>query len=178
MAGDDFSVKFSVSGFGPVAARRAHRGRVLGVDLSAAVMEQARREAATEDLTDIAFEQGEAQVHPFSGPGFDIIISRGGVMFFGDMVAASTHLHDALTPGGRLTFLGPQPGKAVVLWPVAAAVLLPELEVSAGSPGQRRGVRSTRRSARTRSPWCPLGPWPGTASSASGPWRRPIRRNS
>ncbi|MBT2442781.1 class I SAM-dependent methyltransferase [Streptomyces sp. ISL-36] len=108
-----------------LAARRAHRGHALGVDLSAAMLERARRDAAAENLANIAFEQGDAQVHPFAGPGFDTIISRGGVMFFADLVAAFTHLHDALVPGGRLAFLGPQPAGPHSPFARATAALAP-----------------------------------------------------
>jgi len=110
-----------------LAARHAHRGHALGIDLSAPMLERARQDAAAENITNIAFEQGDAQVHPFAVPGFDTIISRGGVMFFADMVAAFTHLHDALAPGGRLAFLGPQPGGPHSAYARATAALAPYL---------------------------------------------------
>ncbi|MFI0863965.1 class I SAM-dependent methyltransferase [Streptomyces smyrnaeus] len=44
-------------------------GNVLGVDLSAPMLERARRDAAAEGLDNITFGQGDAQVHPFPTAG-------------------------------------------------------------------------------------------------------------
>ncbi|GAA2090672.1 methyltransferase domain-containing protein [Streptomyces albiaxialis] len=85
-----------------LAARRAPRGRVLGVDLSAPMLERARADAEAAGLAGrVAFEQGDAQVHPWGEGGFDVAISRGGVMFFADLVAGFAHIREALRPGGR-----------------------------------------------------------------------------
>jgi SAM-dependent methyltransferase len=87
------------------AARAAAPGQVLGVDLSAAMLAVARRLSAEEGLGNVAFEQVDAQVHRF-GPGrFDVAISRFGVMFFDDLVAAFANIARALRPGGRLVLL-------------------------------------------------------------------------
>ncbi|GIG86843.1 class I SAM-dependent methyltransferase [Plantactinospora endophytica] len=91
------------------AARLAARGTVLGVDLSAPMLARARAAAADERVANIAFEQGDAQVYPFTASGYDVVISRGGVMFFDDHVAAFANLGRALRSGGRLAFAGPQP---------------------------------------------------------------------
>jgi SAM-dependent methyltransferase len=93
-----------------LAARRAHEGRVVGVDISAPMLARARTVAAEEGLTNLIFEQGDAQVYPFPTAGFDLAISRGGVMFFNDHVTAFANIARALRPGGRLVFAGPQPG--------------------------------------------------------------------
>ncbi|MFG3259104.1 class I SAM-dependent methyltransferase [Streptomyces sp. NPDC048172] len=86
-----------------LAARRAPRGRVLGVDLSAPMLERARADAAAAGLAArVTFEQGDAQVHPWGEGRFDVVVSRGGVMFFADLVAGFAHLREALRPGGRL----------------------------------------------------------------------------
>jgi ubiquinone/menaquinone biosynthesis C-methylase UbiE len=87
------------------AARAAARGNVLGVDLSEAMLAVARRLSAAEGLANVTFDQVDAQVHPF-GPGrFDVAISRFGVMFFDDLVAAFGNIARALRPGGRLALL-------------------------------------------------------------------------
>jgi SAM-dependent methyltransferase len=75
----------------------------MGVDLSAPMLATARTRAA--DVPNVTFNQGDAQVHPFDEGEFDIAISRFGVMFFADPVAAFTNIHGALTPQGRLAFL-------------------------------------------------------------------------
>ncbi|MGW4805569.1 class I SAM-dependent methyltransferase [Kitasatospora sp. NPDC004272] len=86
-----------------LAARTA--AAVLGLDLSAPMLATARALAAAEGLDRIAFEQGDAQVHPLPAAAFDAAISRFGVMFFDDPVAAFTNLARALRPGGRLAFV-------------------------------------------------------------------------
>jgi ubiquinone/menaquinone biosynthesis C-methylase UbiE len=91
-----------------LAARHAARGHAYGIDLSTPMLERARRTAADEGITNVTFEQGDAQVHPFPKGAFDVAISRGGVMFFTDLVAAFANIGRALRPGGRLAFFGPQ----------------------------------------------------------------------
>lgn len=91
------------------AARRAVDGHALGVDLSTEMLARGRERAAEEGLTNIAFEQADAQVEPFSADAFDIVISRFGVMFFADPVAAFTNLAHATRPGGRLALAVWQP---------------------------------------------------------------------
>jgi SAM-dependent methyltransferase len=87
------------------AARAATDGTVLGVDLSAAMVRRARERAAAAGLTNVTFEQGDAQVYPFRPQGFDVVISRAGAMFFGDRAVAFANLARALRPGGRLVLL-------------------------------------------------------------------------
>lgn len=87
------------------AARRAPAGSVLGVDLSAAMLEVARRAAARAGLDHVRFLQADVQVHPFPPASFDVAISRTGAMFFADPVAAFTGVAAALRPGGRLALL-------------------------------------------------------------------------
>ena len=87
-----------------LAARQAHPGQVLGLDLSAPELEQARALAAEERLDNLRFERGDAQVHPFPPGGFDVALSRFGIMFFDDPSAAFANIRSALRPGGRLAF--------------------------------------------------------------------------
>jgi SAM-dependent methyltransferase len=88
-----------------LAAERASSGRTVGVDLSAPMLERARTIAREDGITNVTFEQGDAQVHPFPPAVFDVVISRFGVMFFGDPVAALANIGRAVRPGGRLAFL-------------------------------------------------------------------------
>ncbi|PKV83582.1 class I SAM-dependent methyltransferase [Streptomyces sp. TLI_146] len=90
-----------------LAALRAPRGHVLGLDLSGPMLAEARARAARDGLSTIAFEQGDAQVHPFEPGAHDSALSRYGVMFFADPVAAFGNIGRALRPGGRLAFVCP-----------------------------------------------------------------------
>ena len=48
--------------------------------------------------------QADAQVYPFDPSSFDVVISRFGVMFFADPVAAFANVRRALQPDGRMVF--------------------------------------------------------------------------
>jgi RimJ/RimL family protein N-acetyltransferase/trans-aconitate methyltransferase len=87
------------------AARSAGEGSALGVDVSASMIERARELAREERLHNVAFEQGDAQVHRFPEAGFDLAISRFGTMFFDDPVAAFANIAVALRSAGRLVMM-------------------------------------------------------------------------
>jgi ubiquinone/menaquinone biosynthesis C-methylase UbiE len=85
------------------AARAVARtGKVHGVDLSAPMLEVARRRAEAAGLTNVRLEQADAQTHRLPRGSFDVAISRFGTMFFADPDAAFANLAPALRPGGRL----------------------------------------------------------------------------
>lgn len=77
----------------------------LGVDLSSRMIERVRERAEAEGLANVVFELADAQVHPFVPQSVDLVLSRAGVMFFADPVAAFTNLYSATQPGGRLAML-------------------------------------------------------------------------
>jgi SAM-dependent methyltransferase len=87
------------------AARAAAAGSVVGVDLSRPLLERARRLTDEQGLRNVAYVQADAQVHRFPPGSFDVCVSRFGVMFFADPVAAFTTIGRALRPGGRLVLL-------------------------------------------------------------------------
>ncbi|MFE0962685.1 class I SAM-dependent methyltransferase [Streptomyces fungicidicus] len=121
-----------------LAALRASRGRALGLDLSGPMLAEARIRAEREGVANVSFVQGDAQVHSFAPGSFDSAISRYGVMFFADPVAAFGNIGRALRPGGRLAFVCP--ADAVLNdWVTAVTSLGDLLPVGdfgrAGSPG-------------------------------------------
>lgn len=87
------------------AARMAAEGDVVGVDTSAEMLEVARRRCADAGLRNIVFEQGDAQSHTFPTAGFDLCISRFGVMFFADPATAFANIGRAMRPGARLVWM-------------------------------------------------------------------------
>jgi SAM-dependent methyltransferase len=92
-------------GSGQVAidlVRAAPGARALGVDLSIAQLDVARRRGAG---LAVEFAQADAQVHDFRAAAYDLIVSRTGTMFFGDAAAAFANLATATRPGGRLAIL-------------------------------------------------------------------------
>ena len=112
------------------AARAAGTGSVLGVDVSAALLDVARHRTEAEGLRNVRYEHADAQVHPFTAASFDVCVSRFGVMFFTDPRAAFRNIGRALRPGGRL---------AVVVWQGAernawASVVRTSLADGSGPP--------------------------------------------
>jgi SAM-dependent methyltransferase len=87
------------------AARAAAPGCVVGVDVSELMLERARQLTAVDQLDNVRYELGDAQVHRFDPAGFDVAISRFGTMFFSDPAAAFANIAGALRPGGRLVLL-------------------------------------------------------------------------
>ena len=74
------------------AARRALAGSVLGVDLSARMLDDARRRSVEEGLANVEFLQADAQVHRFEPSTYDLAVSVFGAMFFADPVAAFANI--------------------------------------------------------------------------------------
>ena len=79
-------------------------GEATGFDISAAMLEVARSRAAAQGAGNARFVVGDAQTDPLGGP-YDVVISRFGIMFFADPVAAFANIRSALVPGGRAAFL-------------------------------------------------------------------------
>lgn len=87
------------------AARAAVEGSATGVDVSAPMIDRARRLAAAENLHNVTFVHGDAQSRRFPTARFDLCISRFGTMFFSDPVAAFTNIGSVMRPGARLVLL-------------------------------------------------------------------------
>jgi ubiquinone/menaquinone biosynthesis C-methylase UbiE len=78
-------------------------GQVTGLDLSAPMLEVARRRAEEQGLN-VDFVRCDAQTASFDQP-FDVVLSRFGVMFFDNPGVAFANLAKATRPGGRLCFV-------------------------------------------------------------------------
>jgi SAM-dependent methyltransferase len=93
-------------GFGPgiaieAMARRATRGRVVGVDHSEVMVRQAmRRNAAAVRAGRVDLRLGNAEDLPALNARFDKILAVNSLMFWGDPVARLKELRDLLRPGG------------------------------------------------------------------------------
>jgi SAM-dependent methyltransferase len=95
-------------GFGPgiaigELARRATRGRVVGVDHSEVMVRQAaRRNAAAVRDGRVDLRLGNAEQLPEFDEPFDKILAVNSLMFWDDPVARLKELRDLLRPGGRI----------------------------------------------------------------------------
>ena len=76
-------------------------GHVAALDISAPLLDLARRRAAAPN---VSFTRADAQTHAFDARA-DLVFSRFGVMFFEDPVAAFANLRNGLRPGGRLAMI-------------------------------------------------------------------------
>ena len=122
-----------------VARRLGDSGQATGVDISEPLITAARARA-NETGDQVEFICDDAQRYPFAAGSFDLIISRFGVMFFDDSVAAFRNLRRATRPGGELWFVawrGPEENPFMVAAERAAAPHLPELPPrNPDAPGQ------------------------------------------
>ena len=122
-----------------IASRIAPEGTAVGLDLSAPMIAHAERLAETEG-SPARFLAGDAQTHAFPPDGFDLIVSRFGVMFFSDPVTAFQNLRRAAKPGAGLAMISWRSIEENPFMTVAersAAPLLPDLpKRTGGGPGQ------------------------------------------
>lgn len=77
-------------------------GRVVGIDVSSGMLAVAAERLRP--FPNAACLLGDAAELPLSNVAAELIVSRFGVMFFGDPVAAFANLRTGLTAGGRLRF--------------------------------------------------------------------------
>ncbi|MFT5220971.1 MAG: SAM-dependent methyltransferase [Gammaproteobacteria bacterium] len=82
-----------------------HKVDITAVDVSPPLIAVARQRAAARGMTNIEFVEADAQRHPFPADRFDRLISRFGVMFFTDPVAAFTNMARTIKPGGEIHFV-------------------------------------------------------------------------
>ncbi|MTD98997.1 methyltransferase domain-containing protein [Paracoccus sp. YIM 132242] len=87
------------------AARMVPEGTVLGLDIAAPMLDRARMRALEQGVTNASFRLCDAQVEALSRTGHDVLISRFGMSFFDDSVAAFRNLATALRDGGRMVFV-------------------------------------------------------------------------
>src|SRR3989442_6909755 len=79
-----------------LARRVGPAGLVLGIDISAPMLERAAETARAAGAPNVRFENADAQTHRLPPGAFDIVYSRFGVMIFSESVAAVANLHPRL----------------------------------------------------------------------------------
>ncbi|TDU31289.1 methyltransferase family protein [Panacagrimonas perspica] len=91
-------------GTGVVAITAARTGaRVRGLDLSPALLVDARRNAALIEA-DIDFVEGDAEALPYPDACFDVVLSQFGHMFAPRPEVVTREMLRVLRPGGRIAF--------------------------------------------------------------------------
>jgi SAM-dependent methyltransferase/TusA-related sulfurtransferase len=115
-------------------------GRVIGVDMTPAMLAKARHGAAQGQFSNVEFREGYAESLPVPDGWADVIISNGALNLMPDKAAALKEMARVLKPGGRLQISDlivqkPVPASAkckVDLWTgcIAGALLERELQAA------------------------------------------------
>lgn len=88
-----------------LAARRVgERGRVIGLDMTAEMLELARAKAAAAGATNVEFVQGYLEAIPLPDATVDIAISNCVLNLAADKGVVLAEVARVLRPGGRLAF--------------------------------------------------------------------------
>lgn len=132
-------------GTGNVAITAARRGAlVTGLDITPAMLEDARENAATAGVQDITWREGDATDLPFDDDAYDVTLSCVGHMFANPPESAASELLRVTRSGGRIAFTSWTPTSVV---PAMAGVMQEYLppDPMAGEPPVRWGDPETVR---------------------------------
>jgi SAM-dependent methyltransferase len=80
------------------------RGQVVGIDLSAPLVELARKRATQAGAANVSFAVGDVQTGGLGSEPFDLAVSQLGVMFFDEPLVAFGAIRGGLHRGGRFVF--------------------------------------------------------------------------
>jgi SAM-dependent methyltransferase len=86
-----------------ITARRVG-AKVTGLDLTPALLAQARESATLADHDDIGWHEGDAEALPFPDASFDVVLSQFGHMFAPRPEVALSEMLRVLKPGGTIAF--------------------------------------------------------------------------
>jgi SAM-dependent methyltransferase len=87
-----------------LAAAATPAGEVVGLDISAALLDMARRRAADAGRDNLRFVELDVQTGKAEPGPFDLAVSQFGVMFFDEPTAALAAIRRRLEPAGRFVF--------------------------------------------------------------------------
>jgi arsenite methyltransferase len=78
------------------------KGHVIGLDMTDAMLEKARKNQALLGLTNVEFRKGEMEQMPITDASIDVIISNCVINLSPDKARVFGEAHRVLRPGGRL----------------------------------------------------------------------------
>jgi len=88
-------------------------GRVIGVDMTAEMLERARRAADAIGVANVEFREGIAEALPVEDGWADVVISNGVINLCADKQLAFAEIFRVLRPGGTLQFADIANGRPV-----------------------------------------------------------------
>ncbi len=77
-------------------------GKVVGIDLTPAMLKRAKKNLSMMDLKNVTFEEGSVENLPFADEDFDVVTSNGARHLVPDKARAFGEIYRVLKPGGRL----------------------------------------------------------------------------
>lgn len=86
----------------PAAARVGPTGSVLGIDITEALLVQARAKARADGLANVTFRNAPVESLAFPPASFDAVVSVFGLFFVEDMAGLLARAWEWLAPGGAL----------------------------------------------------------------------------
>jgi len=98
-------------------------GRIIGVDITDAMLEQANKRVANQGWKNIALIQHDASTYQIPS-NVNAVFSSYALSIFPDTKRVLTNIANSLAPGGRLTLIELQIPKFWHLWLASAAVTL------------------------------------------------------
>ncbi len=84
------------------AKKVSQKGKAIGVDMTASMIERARAGAKAAGLSNVEIRQGEAETLPVEDSSIDVAISNGVLNLTPDKIKAFREVARVLRPGGRL----------------------------------------------------------------------------
>ncbi|WP_328938532.1 methyltransferase domain-containing protein [Streptomyces tauricus] len=91
----------------PAAERVGPTGRVVGIDVAEAMIEEAAKEAALRNADTVELRVMDGEHPDFEPRSFDVVLGSYSVIFLPDAPAALARYAPLLSPGGRLAFTSP-----------------------------------------------------------------------
>lgn len=139
--GADDTVLDVACGPGLLACAFAHIAKhATGVDMTPAMLEQARKQQQEKGLNNLTWQQGDGYALPFPAAQFSIVSSRFAFHHFQQPLAALKEMQRVCKPGGRVVVadMAPKPEKAAAL--NASEVLRDPSHVRALPEDELRGL--------------------------------------
>lgn len=96
------------TGTGIIALKAAQlvgsSGSVLGIDMSAGMLQQAHQKLAQVNLKNVELREADAEALKFNPQSFDVILISSALMWLSDIPTALNNYHQWLKVGGKLAF--------------------------------------------------------------------------